>query len=72
MTGRQLLRDRLGIAALVLVGILIAAPGVHLFELWMPHPRAFVISHGLALCILAVAVQRWRAQRARHDASPSR
>ena len=31
MTGRQLLRDRLGIAALVLVGILIAAPGVHLF-----------------------------------------
>jgi hypothetical protein len=51
-------------AALALLAILVAAPGVHLFELWLDPRSALWVSHGLALALLTVVVWRWRAARA--------
>ena len=51
-------------AALALLAVLVAAPGIHLFELWLPHPAALWVSHGLAVALLTVVVWRWRAARA--------
>jgi hypothetical protein len=53
-------RDRLVVPAIALASILVAAPGVHLFELWLPPRPAIVVSHGLALLGLALAAYRWR------------
>lgn len=58
-------RSRLRYGALALAAILIAAPGVHLFELWLAHPTAVWTSHTLALGALAAVAWRWRATRAK-------
>lgn len=61
----QTLRRQLRYGALALAAILIAAPGVHLFELWLDHRMAVWTSHTLALGGLAVVAWRWRATRAK-------
>jgi hypothetical protein len=61
-------RDRLVVAALAVVGILTAAPGVHLFERALRPVAAIVISHGLAIVLLATAVHQWRVRRTRATA----
>ena len=65
----QTTRDRLRYSALAVGAVLIAAPGVHLFELWLDHTVAFWLSHGLALGSLAAVVWRWRVARA-HASAP--
>ena len=57
-------RDRLVVLAMAIASLLVAAPGVHLFERWLPERPAIVVSHGLALLGLALAAYRWR-RRAR-------
>lgn len=57
-------RSRLRYAALAIAAILIAAPGVHLFELWLDHTVAVWVSHTLAVAALAAVAWRWRAARA--------
>ena len=52
-------------ALLALLSVLIAAPGVHLFEAFLDHRVAFWLSHGLALAGLALTFWRWRATRPR-------
>ena len=65
----QTRRDQLRYGALAIAAILIAAPGVHLFELWLDHTTAFWVSHALAVGSLATVLWRWRATRA--EAAPS-
>ena len=62
-------RDQLRYGLLAIAAILIAAPGVHLFELWLDHRVAFWVSHGLAFGALALVAWRWWATRA--QAAPS-
>jgi hypothetical protein len=62
------LRDRLVVLAVVVVALLVAPFGMHLLELWLAHIPAAVISHGLALVLLVVAYQQWRARRTRRMA----
>lgn len=50
----------LGIA---LLAVLCAAPGVHLFALWLAAFPAMLVSHGLALVGLGVAAWQWRSRR---------
>ena len=50
-------------AFLALLALLVAAPGIHLFEMWLDARVAFYISHGLALALLALIAWRWRASR---------
>ena len=57
-------------AALCLVGLLTAVPGVHLFERWMASAPAVLVSHGLAAGLLGVALVRWRAARRAKTAGP--
>ena len=52
-------------ALLALLSIMIAAPGIHVFEAFLDHRVAFWLSHGLALTGLALTVWRWRATRPR-------
>jgi hypothetical protein len=59
------LRDWLAVGALAVVGILSAAPGVHLFERFLPPVPAIVVSHGIAVALLGTAVYQWRVRRAR-------
>ena len=61
----QATRARLRLGTLVLLSILVAAPGVHLFELLLPTRTARWVSHGLALLLLALVAWRWTAARAR-------
>ncbi|MEP7066594.1 MAG: hypothetical protein ABI889_11215 [Gemmatimonadota bacterium] len=63
-------RDRLVIAATALIGILSAAPGVHLFELFLRPMPAIVMSHGIALALLGTAAYQWRARRRSGVAAP--
>jgi hypothetical protein len=58
-------RDALVVAAIVVAAILTATPGVHLFERWL----AVLVSHGIAVVLLAVAARRWRRARASGDAA---
>ena len=60
-------------AALGLAGVLAAVPGVHAFEPWMTPRAAVLVSHGLAVALLAGALLLWRAGRrtARQAAGPS-
>jgi hypothetical protein len=60
---RQAMRDQLRYGALAIGAVLIAAPGVHVFERWMDHATAFWVSHGLALGCLTVVGWRWWATR---------
>jgi hypothetical protein len=60
-------RDRFAVAALALVGILSAAPGVHLFELILRPLPAMLVSHGIAVALIGIAVYQWRVRRARSD-----
>ncbi len=55
--------ERLRFGVLALLAILVAAPGVHLFELWLAPSAAFYLSHGLPLGLLVVVIWRWRASR---------
>ena len=57
-------------AALGLVGLLTAVPGVHLFERWMASAPAVLVSHGLAAGLLGLALVRWRAARRAKTAGP--
>lgn len=57
-------RDRIFVGAIALVGVLTAAPGVHVFQLWLPHGTAFLVSHGIGLVLLGVAWWQWRVRRA--------
>lgn len=50
-------------AGTAVLGLLTATPGVHLFERWLASPLAVVVSHGLAVVILGLAVVQWRAAR---------
>jgi hypothetical protein len=61
---RQATRRQLRYGATAIGAVLIAAPGVHLFERWMDHTTAFWVSHSLALGSLATVGWRWRATRA--------
>ena len=61
----QTTRDWLRFGTLALIAVLVAAPGVHFFELLLPSRAAFWLSHGLAVLLLALVVWRWRASRAR-------
>jgi hypothetical protein len=58
-------RDRLRFGTLALGAILVAAPGVHLFEVWLDHSTAVWVSHGLAIVLLVATFWRWRIARAR-------
>ena len=44
-------------------GMLTATPGGHAFERFLPPLPSKIISHGLALVILAIAFREWRALR---------
>jgi hypothetical protein len=55
-------RTRIVAAALVVAALLAAIPGSHLLELWLSRVPAIVVSHGLGLALLALAVQQWRAR----------
>jgi hypothetical protein len=57
-------------AGTALLGVLTATPGVHLFERWLAPMPAILVSHGLALGLLGLAVAQWRAGRARAAAPP--
>ena len=61
---QQSVRHNFRYGALAVAAVLIAAPGVHVFELWLNHAVAFWLSHVLALGSLAVVAWRWRATRA--------
>ena len=67
---RQMVRTHFRYGALAIAAVLIAAPGVHLFELWLAHTVAFWVSHLLALGVLALVGWRWRAARARPAPAP--
>jgi putative Ca2+/H+ antiporter (TMEM165/GDT1 family) len=56
-------RDRAVVLGAGLAGVLCATPGVHLAELWLPRLPAVLVSHGVAVVLLGVAVRRWRAAR---------
>lgn len=58
-------RDRLVVLSVALASTLVAAPGVHAFELWLSPRAAFIVSHGLALLGLALAAREWRRRRVR-------
>ena len=62
---RQTRRQNLRYGVLAVAAVLIAAPGVHVFELWLAHRVAFWVSHVLALGSLVMVAWRWRAARAR-------
>lgn len=64
---QQPARRQLRYGALALGAILIAAPGVHVFELWLDPTVAFWVSHALAVGALATVAWRWRATRAKAD-----
>ena len=61
-------RDLAIVACIALASILVAAPGVHVFERWLARTPAVLVSHGLALAGLAVAVLEWRRRRTRRAA----
>ena len=56
-------RRRARTVGLVLAGMLTATPGVHALERFLPPRPSKIISHGLALVILAIAFREWRALR---------
>ena len=60
-------RDRYMVALLAVLAVLAATPGVHLVELWLPPRPALLLSHGVALVLLALAGHRWRVGRARRS-----
>ena len=57
-------------AGLVVAAVLTATPGVHLFELILSPTPAKVVSHGLALVMLAIAFREWRVLRRRNNFRP--
>jgi hypothetical protein len=57
MTG--IARDRLRFALAAVGAVLVAAPGVHLFERWLAPAPATWVSHSLAVALLAVVAWRW-------------
>jgi hypothetical protein len=65
----QTIRDRLRFGILALLALLVAAPGIHVFERWIPGRAAFWVSHGLAALLLALVAWRWAVTRARVDLS---
>jgi len=69
---RQTRRRGYRFAALAVLAVLVAAPGVHLFERFLEPSAALWLSHGLALLLLGVAAWRWRATRARSVAPDGR
>jgi hypothetical protein len=64
-------RRRAGPAGLGLLGLLTATPGVHVFERWMAPLPAVLVSHGLAVGLLGLAVARWRSARRAGPAAPA-
>lgn len=56
----QTTRDRLRFGTFALLSVLVAAPGNHLFELWLDHSVAIWLSHSLALLGLAATAWYWR------------
>ena len=58
-------RDWVIILGIALLAVLCAAPGVHLFALWLPPLPALLVSHGIAVVGLAIAFWQWRARRRR-------
>ena len=62
-------RDRAIVLLVALAGIAVAVPGVHLLERWVDHRVAFYVSHALALALLGLAFQQWRARRRLHAAA---
>jgi protein-S-isoprenylcysteine O-methyltransferase Ste14 len=65
-------RDRIAVLAVTVISVLIAVPGVHLFEIWLPLQAARIVSHGLALLGLTSALWQWRRRRARAVRAASR
>ena len=66
------MRTYLAPTGTALLGLLTATPGVHLFERWLAPTPAILVSHGLALALVGVAVVQWRARRARVASGVSR
>ena len=58
-------RDWVTVITLAAIGILTAAPGVHVFEIFLPRMPATVVSHGIAAVLLGLAIYQWRVRRAR-------
>lgn len=56
-------RDWVVILGIALLATLCAAPGVHLFALWLSPLPALIVSHGLAVVGLAIAFWQWRSRR---------
>ena len=54
-------RTRWPLVVAAVASILVAAPGVHAFELVLPHLPAVLVSHGIAVAGLVVTWRRWRA-----------
>jgi hypothetical protein len=48
-----------------ILAVLCAAPGVHLFALWLAPLPAMLTSHGLALVGLGIAGWQWHSRRRR-------
>ena len=56
------------VLAITIVSVLCAAPGVHLFALWLAPVPALITSHGLALVGLAIAFWQLRTRQRRANA----
>lgn len=54
------------------LGVLAATPGVHLFERWLAPLPAVIVSHGIAVTMLGVAIWQWRVRRAAESRRASR
>ena len=65
-------RRRTGLGALAVLAVLVAAPGVHLFERWLAPVPALWVSHGLAASLLVAVIWRWRAARRRASTASRR
>jgi hypothetical protein len=64
-------RDRVVVLGAALISVLVAAPGVHVFERWLSPRAAFIVSHGLALLGLGLTAWQWRVRRSRVARSTS-
>jgi hypothetical protein len=60
---RRSARDRLRFGAAAVGAVLVAAPGVHLFERWLAPGPAIWVSHVAALGLLGVVAWRWMRSR---------
>jgi hypothetical protein len=58
-------RDRIIVGGLLLAALLVAPFGMHALELVFSGYTPAIVSHSLALVLIAVAVWQWRVRRSR-------